>query len=119
LRDAGIDHVDDLAWAWTDLLVDATGLPETDLWLAMQEAQQAVARINDERSWIDGLSKEDNERLKQAGYDDDVKLARATESELTAVIGSAYQARIIKRQAEKAVVKPRVRKGTKPGGGFK
>ncbi len=119
LRDAGIEQVDDLAWAWTDLLVDATGLPETDLWLAMQEAQEAVVRINDERGWIDGLTKDENDRLKQAGYDDDVKLSRATESELTAVFGSPYKARIVKRQAEQAVVKPRVKKGVKPGGGFK
>lgn len=119
LREAGVETVDDLAWAWTDLLVDATGLSEKDLWLVMQEAQEAVARINDERSWIDGMTKEDNDRLKQAGFDDDVKLSRATEEALTTVLGSAYKARIIKRQAEKAVVKPRVKKGVKPGGGFK
>ncbi len=116
LAEAGVETVDDLAWAWTDLLVDATGLMETDLWLAMQEAQEAVLRINDERSWIDGVTKEDNERLKAAGYDDDAKLAKATEAELAKTLGSTYKARSVKQQVEQAVVKPRVNKGTKAGG---
>jgi hypothetical protein len=116
LREAGIGTVDDLAWAWTDLLVDATGLLETDLWLAMQEAQEAVLRINDERAWIDGMTVEDNERLKRAGFDDDDKLAKATEAQIVAAVGSAYKGRQIRQQVQKAVVKPRVIKGRKPGG---
>jgi hypothetical protein len=120
LREAGIETVDDLAWAWTDLLVDATGLLETDLWLAMQEAQEAVLRINEERSWVEGMTPQDNELLKRAGFDDDDKLAKATEAEIVAAVGSAFKGRRIKQQVQKAMVKPRVnpaRKTRGPAGG--
>jgi hypothetical protein len=116
LADAGLRDVDDLAWAWTDLLVDATGLMETDLWLAMQEAHQAVARINADRAWVDGLTPEENQRLVQAGYDTDAKLAKATERELEAVLGSAFKARSVRQQVSQATVKPRVAKGAKAPG---
>jgi len=119
LVEAGLPEIDDLAWAWTDLLVDATGLMEKDLWLAMQEAQQAVQRINAERSWIDGLSTEENQRLVQAGYDTDDKLAKATEAEIQRVLGSAFKARSVKQQVTQATVKPRVAKGAKAPGTFK
>jgi hypothetical protein len=111
LKEAGLGTVDDLAWAWTDLLVDATGRMETDLWLAMQEAHEAVQRINDDRAWVDGMSRDDNQRLKDAGFDDDRKLAQATEAQITAIVGSAYKARRIKQQVTAAVVKPKSRKG--------
>jgi hypothetical protein len=119
LAEAGLPEIDDLAWAWTDLLVDATGLMEKDLWLALQEAQQAVLRINAERSWIDGLTTEENQRLVQAGYDTDDKLAKATEAEIQRVLGSAFKARSVKQQVTQATVKPRVAKGAKAPGTFK
>lgn len=96
----GLETIDDIAWGWQDLIVDATGDPPNDARLLINESQKQVVKINDERSYYEGLDKATNDKLVAAGLGDDRKLAGATVDKLKDVVGSEYLASRLITQAK-------------------
>ena len=96
----GFDTIDDIAWGWQDLIIDATGDPPNDARLLINESQLQVVKINDERSYYEGLDKATNDKLVAAGLGDDRKLAGATVDKLKDVVGSEYLASRLITQAK-------------------
>ena len=110
LQVIGFDTIDDIAWGWQDLIVDATGDPPGDARLLINESQKQVAKINDERSYYEGLDKPTNDKLVAAGLDDDRKLAAATVDKLKDLVGSEYLASRLITQAKAITAKAAVKK---------
>ena len=110
LQGIGFDTIDDIAWGWQDLIVDATGDPPGDARLLINESQKQVAKINDERSYYEGLDKPTNDKLVAAGLDDDRKLAAATVDKLKDLVGSEYLASRLITQAKAITAKAAVKK---------
>ena len=96
----GLETIDDIAWGWQDLIVDATGDPPNDARLLINESQKQVVKINDERSYYEGLDKATNDKLVAAGLGDDRKLAGATVDKLKDLVGSEYLASRLITQAK-------------------
>ena len=106
----GLDTIDDIAWAWQDLIVDATGDPPNDARLLINESQKQVVKINDERSYYEGLDKPTNDKLVAAGLIDDRKIAASTVDKLKDVVGSEYLASRLITQAKAITGKTPVQK---------
>lgn len=110
LQVIGFDTIDDIAWGWQDLIVDATGDSPNDARLLINESQKQVAKINDERSYYEGLDKPTNDKLVAAGLDDDRKLAAASVDKLKDLVGSEYLASRLITQAKAITGKAAVKK---------
>lgn len=106
----GFETIDDIAWAWQDLIVDATGDPPNDARLLINESQKQVVKINDERSYYEGLDKPTNDKLVAAGLIDDRKIAASTVDKLKDVVGSEYLASRLITQAKAITGKTPVQK---------
>ena len=106
----GFDTIDDIAWGWQDLIIDATGDPPNDARLLINESQLQVAKINNERSYYEGLDKATNDKLVAAGLVDDRKLAAASVDKLKDVVGSEYLASRLITQAKAITGKTLVQK---------
>ncbi len=82
LARAGIIDVNDLAWAWRELVLDATGDPlDTAPYLIADAATAAVA-INAVRGYYPGLTPTLDAVLKRSGFPTDLSLANANVAKL-------------------------------------
>ena len=106
----GFDTIDDIAWGWQDLIVDATGDPPNDARLLINESQKQVVKINDERSYYEGLDKTTNDKLVAAGLTDDRKIAASSVDKLKDLVGSEYLASRLITQAKAITGKTPVQK---------
>lgn len=104
LKAVEVDHVDDLAHAWAELVADATGDPVINpARHLVLEAAQAVARINADRTYYRGMDREARQVLHAAGLDDDVALANADAERLGERLGSVSFAYRLVEQARAIV----------------
>ena len=82
LARAGITDVNDLAWSWRELVLDATGDPADPAPYLIADAATAAVAINAVRGYYPGLTPKVDELLKRSGFPTDLSLANANVSKL-------------------------------------
>jgi hypothetical protein len=99
-----IVQINDLAWSWAELIVDATGQPEELVKYLIADAAGAVQAINTDRKYL-GIDKTTDKTLRDLGILDDVALANADEKRLAEKLGSrGFAKRLIEKA--RAIVTP-------------
>jgi hypothetical protein len=94
----GIVDIDDVAWAWEELLVDATGDPPDTVRYLIQDAATAIGVVNQERRYYEDVDKDVDKALKELGILDDVALANADPDRLGDKLGSkSFALRLIQK----------------------
>jgi hypothetical protein len=103
LYEVDIRYIDDLAWAWGELIVDATGEPFDRIRYLVTDAAAAIKKINENREYLAGADRNTNKILTDLGIRDDVGLANADEEKLGDKLGSrGFAVRLI-QQARRIV----------------
>ena len=91
-----IKYIDDFAWAWEELVVDATGDPPDVLRYGMADAMTLIQTANQDFGYYSGVDSATARTLREAGITDDVALANADPVRLGERLGSqAYAMRLI------------------------
>ena len=103
LYDAGIRYINDLAYSWQELIVDATGYPPEDVKYLINDAGGAIDPINQDRRYLPGVDKDTAKAIKDLGYTDDVALANADVDKLAEKVGSRGFAERIVAEARRNV----------------
>jgi predicted flap endonuclease-1-like 5' DNA nuclease len=103
LYDANIRYIDDLAHAWQELIVDATGNPPESARYLIADAHDAIGPINDSRSYLPGVDKATDKTMRDLGILDDVGLANADVEKLGNKVGSLGFATRLIEQARQIV----------------
>lgn len=103
LYEAEIVTIDDLAWSWEELILDATGQPPEDVRYLIADSATAIKTINDGRLYYNGVDKGTDKILKDLGINDDVGLANADKDKLAEKLGSRGFAIRLIDQARKIV----------------
>lgn len=91
-----IKYIDDFAWSWEELLLDATGDPPDVLRYGMADAMTLIQTTNQEFGYYSDVDSATAGTLRDAGITDDVALANADPTRLGERLGSqAYARRLI------------------------
>jgi hypothetical protein len=97
LREADIVQINQLASAWSELIVDATGMSNEMASYLIADAAEAVPKINAERAYLD-VDTETHDALVDLGILDDIALANADEDKLAEKLGSrGFAKRLIEK----------------------
>ncbi len=88
LREAGITHLNDLAGAWSELVVDATGDPPDTAPYLIFDAARSARQVNDVRGYYPGVTPQLDAALKQQGFPTDLSIANATPERLMKLVGN-------------------------------
>ena len=103
LAGIGIHYVDQVTGAWAKLIADAIGQPVEYGTYLINDAIDAIDRINDKLRYYEGMNEEVEEILEQMSLNDDVALANADEQELGDNLKSVGFANRLIAQARRAV----------------
>lgn len=88
LREAGITHLNDLAGAWSELVVDATGDPPDTAPYLIFDAARSALQVNAVRGYYPGVTPQLDAALKQQGFPTDLSIANATPERLMKLVGN-------------------------------
>lgn len=85
--------VDDIPWIWDEFMIDVTGDPRDLVRDIMGDAMEKVKKIIEDRSYLPGVDKDVNDRLKAGGYGDNVIIANGDVEVLKDMVGGRAAAK--------------------------
>ncbi|CAN5916133.1 hypothetical protein BH11GEM2_BH11GEM2_15550 [soil metagenome] len=88
LARADIVDLNDLAWSWRELVVDATGDPPDTAPYLIADGATAVASVNAVRGYYPGLTPRLDAALRKSGFPTDLSLANANVTRLAELLSS-------------------------------
>lgn len=102
LSQSGLGQMDVFAGAWAGLVAETLGVSPAMAKSLIQDVGTAATQAKNDKTYYAGLDKAGAQKLKDKGFDSDVKLANASVREVQAALGEGYSSGFAARIVEQA-----------------